>query len=137
MLSFTTMPNGCILPNSHAPNRDGYIRLAIGNPHDRKTYMLQRAVYEARNGKLPDNYEVDHLCKNRQCCNPEHLQAKTRKQHLFETNKSRYHDIKMEARVVWEESGRTITGTDLAAMFGRSFSIGCRWIREWKNSGKI
>jgi hypothetical protein len=132
MLSFTKLESGCVIPNSHAPNRDGYHRVSIGNPHNRKTYMLHRAVYEARHGELPKGYEVDHLCKCRQCCNPDHLEAKDRTTHLVETNISRYNDIRMEARIVWEESGRTITGTELGAMFNRSFGIACKWIRDWK-----
>ena len=131
-LSFTKLYNDCWVCDSHCMNQDGYIRLAIGNPHDRRMYMLHRAVYEAKNGKLPEGYEIDHLCGCRQCSNPEHLVAKKREQHVIHTNKSRYHERQMQARIDWEEHGRKITGTALAAKFNVSFSNACRWIRDWK-----
>jgi len=30
-------------------------------------------------GDIPAGHDVDHLCRNRGCCNPEHLEAVTRK----------------------------------------------------------
>jgi hypothetical protein len=33
-----------------------------------------RVVYEALVGEIPDGFQLDHLCRNRACCNPWHLQ---------------------------------------------------------------
>jgi len=30
------------------------------------------------NGAIPIGLEIDHLCRNRKCCNPKHLEAVTR-----------------------------------------------------------
>ena len=132
MLSFTEMPNGCQIVNSHAPNRDGYIRISIGNPNNSKMYMVHRAIYEAKYGELQEGYEIDHLCQCRQCANPLHLVAKHRTQHLIETNRNRANSRKMEARLIWEESDREIEGSQLAIKMKVSFGSGCRWIRAWK-----
>lgn len=35
--------------------------------------------YEAHNGPVPNGLEVDHLCHNKLCVNPEHLEAVTHK----------------------------------------------------------
>ena len=34
-----------------------------------------RAAYEAWKGRIPEGYVVDHLCRVRECCCPEHLEA--------------------------------------------------------------
>lgn len=36
-----------------------------------------RVAYELANGAIPDGLHIDHLCSNRKCCNPDHLEAVT------------------------------------------------------------
>jgi hypothetical protein len=36
-----------------------------------------RLAYSALKGEIPEDYEVDHLCKNKRCLNPHHLEAVT------------------------------------------------------------
>lgn len=61
-----------ILPASHS---EGYGRLTV---EGRRVYA-HRAVYLAVKGDLPAGTEPDHLCRQRACCNPDHLQAVTRR----------------------------------------------------------
>lgn len=42
--------------------------------------------YEQKNGKVPDNLELDHLCRIRACCNAEHLEAVTHSENLKRGN---------------------------------------------------
>lgn len=36
-----------------------------------------RYAYELLVGPIPDGLQIDHLCRNRACCNPEHLEPVT------------------------------------------------------------
>lgn len=40
-------------------------------------YTTHKIAYHSFYGELSTGLEVDHLCRNRNCCNPEHLEAVT------------------------------------------------------------
>lgn len=42
---------------------------------------VHRAAWELANGPVPDGLELHHTCDNPPCCNPDHLQALTVKEH--------------------------------------------------------
>ena len=52
-------------------NPHGYGRLQ----RDGKRYYAHRFFYLKLVGLVPDGHELDHLCRNRSCVNPEHLEA--------------------------------------------------------------
>lgn len=39
--------------------------------------MVHRAAYEELVGPIPAGLHVDHLCRNRLCCRPDHLEPVT------------------------------------------------------------
>ena len=47
-----------------------------------------RVVYKLFVGPIPDGYEVDHLCRNPICVNPNHLEAVTAKENKARTKVS-------------------------------------------------
>lgn len=53
----------------------GYGRIA-SDPGG-ETYV-HRVVYREVVGQIPAGAEIDHTCRNRACCNPNHLEAVTR-----------------------------------------------------------
>lgn len=44
---------------------------------DRNPYYTHRVAYLALVGPIPDGLQIDHLCRNRACCNPDHLEPVT------------------------------------------------------------
>lgn len=42
-----------------------------------KKLLAHRASYEMFVGKIPVGFTIDHLCRNRRCVNPDHLEAVT------------------------------------------------------------
>src|SRR4029077_7308465 len=46
-----------------------------------KTKNTHVFVYELLMGRVPDGKELHHRCRNRRCCNPDHLEALTRSEH--------------------------------------------------------
>jgi hypothetical protein len=50
-----------------------------GNPRPEKAH---RVAYELLIGPIPDGLQIDHLCRNKVCVNPAHLEAVTQKENL-------------------------------------------------------
>jgi hypothetical protein len=66
---------GCWIWTGAASHGYGAIKVGYG----RKAPMrpTHRVVYELMIGPIPTGLELDHLCRNRRCCNPTHLEPVT------------------------------------------------------------
>ena len=52
----------------------GYGKISM---KDNTTILAHRAMYEMLVGPIPAHLELDHLCRNKSCVNPEHLEPVT------------------------------------------------------------
>lgn len=67
----------CWVWPTQAANGYGRIRIGTIDGHDRTMAYTHRVAYEALVGPIPDGLFLDHLCRNRACCNPTHLEPVT------------------------------------------------------------
>ncbi len=56
----------------------GYAQVRV----DGHLEYVHRIAYEAAVGPIPDGYEIDHLCHNRWCFNPSHLEVVTHAENM-------------------------------------------------------
>jgi len=75
---------GCYNCISHSKDRDGYIKLC----RDGKFYRAHRYSYLITKGEIPKGLLIRHLCNNKSCINPDHLEIGTHRENYQDWKKS-------------------------------------------------
>lgn len=71
-------PNGCIEVVGH-DNGHGYGRFEI----NKRQHRAHKIVWECLIEKVPTGLVLDHLCRNKKCVNPEHLEVVSIKENVL------------------------------------------------------
>ena len=50
---------------------------------NKRMQCAHRVVYEMHRGEIADGLQLDHLCRNRKCVNPDHLEPVTCRENLL------------------------------------------------------
>lgn len=123
----------------------GYIKPnGYGEVQFRKIVLGQRRWYAHRlsyvlfKGNIDPTKEIDHLCRNRKCVNPEHLESVTHKENLFRGNtlvRSRMMQTHCKRGHIFDESNtyHQISGNGVRACKRCRSAFEIR--RYWKNRG--
>lgn len=80
---------------------------------DGKTLLAHRVMYERERGPIPAGLQLDHLCRNRACVNPDHLEPVTAAE-----NTRRGSQTKLTAAEVRAIRASNIPRRELAQRFG-------------------
>lgn len=110
----------------------GYGRVWNGRGAPR--LMAHRVVYEELVGPVADDKQLDHLCRNRACVNPAHLEPVTNMQ-----NVQRGEGTKLTPELVreirYQREARGTTYSDLADQFGISTMQAWKVVKRksWSN----
>jgi len=107
----STLPTGCW--EWPLARQRGYGVTSVG---DGRVKRVHRVVYEHFVGKIPDDMEPDHECRNRACANFEHLVLRTRAEH-----RTRHTELKTHCK-----NGHPLSGDNLVVLKRQR---GCRTCR--------
>lgn len=73
-------------PDSGTGRGGGYPRMSL----DGQTVAVHIVMFVNMNGFIPSKKQIDHLCRNRRCVNPDHLEMVTHKQNQRRRDNARF-----------------------------------------------
>lgn len=108
-------------------NHQGYGQVTWHN----RCRVVHRLIWESLFGPVAGNLQIDHICRNRSCCNPEHLRVVTPQENVLASTGPAANAARREAcpkcgsaYSLWEKTGnrycKTCRNAGLRAWYERN-----------------
>lgn len=111
--------NGCFVWTA-AKIGDGYGRISVNNQNK----LAHRVAYGEVIGEIPDGLTVDHLCRNKSCINPMHMELVTLKENI--QRRPQWQSLKTHCK-----NGHEFTDTNTYKYSGFRYCKQCRANRRY------
>jgi hypothetical protein len=108
--------------SNRAAHSNGYTKIGYLG----QTWLTHRFSYTVFIGDIPDGLQLDHLCRQRACCNPEHLEPVTCRENLLRGDTL----TAKEAAQTHCKEGHPLSGPNLYVRPDRTKSRGCKTCRN-------
>ena len=124
----------CVVPDFGHRNHDGYVRV-LDKPRSQggKLKMYHRIKWKEVVGSIPSGYEINHKCKNRECCNIDHFECLPISEHRSKDNALRYKAVADEVYKIHLENLHLLQ-RELGAMFGLKQASVSDILRRYKTN---
>jgi len=112
-------------------NPDGYGQFWVSG----RAVKAHRFAYEQMVGEIPAGLELDHLCRNRSCVNPDHMDAVTHKVNVLRgVGVTAMHALKTEC-----PQGHPLSGANLYPLPGGRTCRECKKAsnRAWMRASRL
>lgn len=128
LTKFSILPSGCWQWQGWV-GTDGYGELQI----NKKSVRAHRLFYEKHKGKIPEGLVIDHLCRNRACVNPSHMEPVTIKENTLRG----FGAPAMNKRKTECVNGHPFTEVNTYKVNGGRFCQKCRYENRKKSYHKL
>lgn len=100
-------------------NSKGYGKFKLCGWHS----SAHRIAYAVTHGEIPEGYDIDHICNNRACCNPSHLQAISHRENVLRSENT---IAGRQSRQTHCKRGHPLSGDNLLMEGNKRFCRECK-----------